>query len=100
KVGIVSSRVGSIADNSSGNNYGYRTSKCAVNMIAANLTHDLKPYGVALALLHPGFVATDMTGGRGSSPEEAAAGMIVRMDELTLSSSGGFWHANGERLPW
>ena len=100
KVGVVSSRVGSIADNSSGNNYGYRTSKCAVNMIGTNLAHDLKPRGVALALLHPGLVATEMTGGRGIAPAEAAAGLIARMDELTLSSSGGFWHANGERLPW
>jgi NAD(P)-dependent dehydrogenase (short-subunit alcohol dehydrogenase family) len=100
RVGIVSSRVGSIADNSSGNNYGYRTSKAAVNMIGSNLCHDLKPHGVAVALLHPGFVATDMTGGNGIPPAEAAAGLIARMDELTLQTSGGFWHANGERLPW
>lgn len=100
KVGVVSSRVGSIADNGSGNNYGYRTSKCAVNMIGTNLAYDLKPRGVALALLHPGLVATEMTGGRGIKAAEAAAGLIARMDELTLSSSGGFWHANGERLPW
>ncbi|MEQ8205881.1 MAG: SDR family oxidoreductase [Woeseia sp.] len=100
KVGIVSSRVGSIADNESGNNYGYRASKAAVNMIGTNLSHDLKPKGVAVALLHPGLVATDMTGGRGISATEAAAGLIARIDELTLASSGGFWHANGEGLPW
>ena len=58
KVGIVSSRVGSVADNESGNNYGYRASKAAVNMIGTNLSHDLKPRGVAVALLHPGLVAT------------------------------------------
>lgn len=100
KVGIVSSRVGSIDDNGSGNNYGYRVSKTAVNMVGTNLMHDLKPRGVAVALLHPGLVATDMTRGTGIAPAEAAAGLIKRLDELTLESSGGFWHANGERLPW
>ncbi|MGB5738495.1 MAG: SDR family oxidoreductase, partial [Woeseia sp.] len=65
KVGIVSSRVGSIDDNSSGNNYGYRVSKTAVNMVGKNLALDLKPRGIAVALLHPGLVATEMTGGTG-----------------------------------
>ncbi len=100
KLGIVSSRVGSIADNGSGNNYGYRVSKTAVNMVGMNLMHDLKPRGIAVALLHPGLVATGMTRGTGIDPAEAAAGLIRRLDELTLATSGGFWHANGERLPW
>lgn len=100
RVGIVSSRVGSIADNGSGHNYGYRASKAAANMIGTNLRHDLKPDGIAVALLHPGFVATDMTGGNGIKPADAAAGLIARMDELTPETTGGFWHANGERLPW
>lgn len=100
KVAIVSSRVGSLEDNSSGNNYGYRTSKAAVNMIGTNLRHDLAPKGIAVALLHPGLVATDMTGGMGISPAEAARGLIQRIDELDLESSGGFWHADGHRLPW
>ncbi|MEJ2604848.1 MAG: SDR family oxidoreductase [Gammaproteobacteria bacterium] len=100
KVGIVSSRVGSVGDNGSGNNYGYRVSKAAVNMVGKNLSHDLKPRGIAVALLHPGLVATDMTGGRGIPPEKAAAGLIQRMDELNLDTTGQFWHAEGEELPW
>lgn len=100
KVGIVSSRVGSIGDNGSGGNYGYRTSKAAVNMVGKNLAHDLEPLGIPVALLHPGMVATDMTGGRGVSPEKAAAGLIQRMDELNLENTGSFWHAEGEELPW
>ena len=64
KVAIVSSRVGSIEDNASGGNYGYRASKTAVNQIGTNLKHDLAGRGIAVALLHPGFVATDMTGGQ------------------------------------
>ncbi len=100
KVAIVTSRVGSIEDNASGNNYGYRASKTAVNQIGTNLAHDLKPRGIAVALLHPGLVATDMTGGNGIEPGEAARGLIQRIDELTLEESGGFWHAEGYRLPW
>ena len=100
KVGIVTSRVGSIDDNGSGNNYGYRCSKAAANMVGKNLHHDLAPAGVAVALLHPGLVATDMTGGRGISPVDSASGLIARMDELTMETSGHFWHAEGYELPW
>ena len=101
KVAIVTSRMGSIEDNTSGGRYGYRMSKCAVNMAGRSLAHDLKEAGIAVAVLHPGFVRTDMTGHQGLvDPPESAAGLIARIDELTLESSGGFWHANGERLPW
>ena len=100
KVAIVSSRVGSIDDNGSGNNYGYRASKTAVNMVGTNLKHDLLADGIAVAILHPGLVATEMTGGTGIDPQDAARGLIERIDELTLETSGGFWHAEGYRLPW
>jgi len=100
KVGIVTSRVGSIGDNGSGNNYGYRCSKSAANMVGMNLHHDLSPDGIAVALLHPGYIATGMTGGTGGSPIEAASGLIARMDDLNLQNSGGFWHAEGYSLPW
>ena len=100
KVGIVTSRVGSIEDNSSGNNYGYRASKAAANMVGMNLRHDLEAAGVAVALLHPGLVATEMTTGTGVPPKDAAAGLIARMDELNMDNTGGFWHAEGYALPW
>jgi NAD(P)-dependent dehydrogenase (short-subunit alcohol dehydrogenase family) len=100
KVAIVSSRVGSIEDNGSGGNYGYRASKAAVNMIGTNLKHELLPRGIAVALLHPGLVATDMTGGSGIAPADSARGLIERVDELTLENTGGFWHAEGYTLPW
>ncbi len=100
KVGIVTSRVGSIEDNSSGNNYGYRASKAAANMVGMNLRHDLGASGIAVALLHPGLVATDMTDGRGVPPQDAARGLIARMDDLNLENTGGFWHAEGYPLPW
>lgn len=100
KVAIVSSRVGSIGDNSSGNYYGYRASKTAVNQIGTNLMHEFKPRGIAVAILHPGLVATEMTGGQGISPEESAKGLIQRIDDLTMQTTGGFWHAEGYELPW
>ena len=101
RVAIVTSRVGSIEDNGSGSNYGYRCSKSAANMVGKNLHHDLSPRGIAVMLLHPGYVATDMTGGSGdATPVESAAGLIARLDELNLSTSGSFWHAEGYELPW
>jgi NAD(P)-dependent dehydrogenase (short-subunit alcohol dehydrogenase family) len=100
KVGIVTSRVGSIEDNGSGDYYGYRASKAAANMIGMNLHLDLSPDGISVALLHPGYVATDMTGGTGVSPVDSARGLVERLDELNLDNSGGFWHAEGYALPW
>jgi NAD(P)-dependent dehydrogenase (short-subunit alcohol dehydrogenase family) len=101
KVAIITSRMGSIDDNTSGGRYGYRMSKAAVNMAGRSLAHDLKPDGVAVAILHPGYVRTDMTGHTGLvDPPESAAGLIARIDDLTVGTSGSFWHANGELLPW
>ena len=100
KVGIVTSRMGSIDDNTSGGYYGYRASKAAVNMIGKTLASDLAGDGIAVALLHPGMVATDMTGHRGVSTKHSVKGLINRMDSLNRKNSGGFWHAEGGRLPW
>ncbi len=101
KVGLLTSRMGSIADNTSGGAYGYRMSKAALNMGGKSLAIDLKAAGIAVVLLHPGFVRTEMTGGSGNvDADEAARGILARMDELTLARSGAFMHANGEELPW
>lgn len=101
KIAIITSRMGSIDDNTSGGRYGYRMSKAAVNMAGRSLAHDLKNAGVAVVILHPGFVRTDMTGHQGLvDPAESAVGLIARIDELSLETSGSFLHANGEPLPW
>lgn len=100
KVAIVTSRVGSIEDNGSGGNWGYRASKTAVNMIGRNLMHELSPRGIAVALLHPGLVATDMTNKTGIPAAESAGGLIARIDELNMENTGTFWHAEGYVLPW
>lgn len=101
KVGIITSRMGSMADNGSGGRYGYRASKAAVNAIGKSLAVDLAPRGIAVFLLHPGYVATEMVGGSGDvSPEQAAAQLVERLDTLTLEQTGTFCHANGIALPW
>lgn len=101
KIGIVTSRMGSIADNDSGSSYGYRMSKAAANMAAKSLAVDLKDQGIAVAALHPGYVKTDMTGHQGYvEADQAAAGLIARMEALNLDNTGQFWHAEGQVLPW
>ncbi len=101
KIAIVSSRMGSIGDNTSGSSYGYRMSKAAVNAAGRSLARDLALRGIAVVILHPGFVRTRMTGQNGMvDAPEAARGLLARIDELTLETSGRFFHANGEELPW
>ncbi|MDR5897391.1 SDR family oxidoreductase [Halomonas vilamensis] len=101
KIANVTSRMGSIADNDSGGRYGYRASKAALNAFGKSLAMDLKPKGIAVAQLHPGFVQTRMVNFGGKiSPQEAAAGIAARIEALTLENTGGFWHSNGEPLPW
>jgi NAD(P)-dependent dehydrogenase (short-subunit alcohol dehydrogenase family) len=102
KLALMSSRMGSIDDNSSGGSYGYRMSKVALNMAGKSLAIDLHSRGIAVTILHPGLVRTGMVNfnPQGISPEQAVRGLLARIDALTLETSGGFWHANGELLPW
>jgi len=101
KVVIITSRMGSIADNTSGGAYAYRMSKAAVNAAGVSLAHELKERGIAVGLLHPGYVKTGMTGNTGHvEAHEAAAMLIERIDELDMGLTGSFRHANGEDLPW
>jgi NAD(P)-dependent dehydrogenase (short-subunit alcohol dehydrogenase family) len=101
KLAIVTSRMGSVADNDSGGYYGYRASKAAVNAIGKSLAVDLRPRGIAVYLLHPGYVATDMVGGNGDiQPEVAAQRLVKVVDGLDMDESGSFHHSNGSELPW
>ena len=105
KIALITSRMGSIGDNGSGGAYGYRMSKAALNMAGVSMARDLASRGIAVVILHPGMVATDMTArfGNASSmqdPGETAGKLVARIDELTLESSGRFLHANGDALPW
>lgn len=101
KVALVTSRMGSITDNTSGGRYGYRMSKAALNIAGKSLAQDLKTKGVSVAILHPGYVQTGMVGFSGDiSAEEAANRLMARIDGLDLRNTGTFWHSNGEVLPW
>jgi NAD(P)-dependent dehydrogenase (short-subunit alcohol dehydrogenase family) len=100
KVVIITSRMGSMGDNGSGGYYGYRMSKAAVNAAGVSLARDLKPQGVAVALIHPGMVNTEMTG-HGIEPRESVEGILKRINELDMENAGRFLHATtGEQLPW
>ena len=101
KIALITSRMGSIADNDSGGRYGYRASKAALNAFGKSLAVDLKDRGIAVALLHPGYVKTRMVNFGGLiTPEESATGLAQRIAALNLENSGSFWHSNGEELPW
>ena len=102
KIALISSRMGSIEDNSSGGSYGYRMSKAALCMAGKSLSVDLKSKDIAVAILHPGLVSTRMTGftSNGIQPKESVNGLIQRIDQLTIENTGTFWHSNGETLPW
>jgi NAD(P)-dependent dehydrogenase (short-subunit alcohol dehydrogenase family) len=101
KIALLTSRMGSIGDNGSGGYYAYRMSKAALNAAGMSLARDLAPAGIAVAILHPGYVRTEMTAGSGNvDPADAAKQLVERIDQLNMESTGTFWHANGQVLPW
>lgn len=102
KIGLITSRMGSIADNTSGGRYGYRMSKAALNAAGKSLAFDLKPRNISVGIFHPGYVQTDMTGNTGDITSDIAAKRILNLitHNLNITSSGTFWHSNGTVLPW
>jgi len=100
-IATLSTQMASIADNTSGGVYVYRSSKAALNVALKSLSVDLKPKGVSVLILHPGWVKTDM-GGEGASvlPAESVHGMRRLIDSGDLSLSGTFLNYKGEELPW
>jgi NAD(P)-dependent dehydrogenase (short-subunit alcohol dehydrogenase family) len=101
KILFITSILGSIGENSDGGAYAYRMSKAALNMAGRNVAHDLGPAGVTAALVHPGWVKTDMGGPSAPVSAEVAASQIAALaDKLTLADSGRFFHADGTELPW
>jgi len=101
KIAMITSRMGSIADNGSGGRYGYRMSKAALNAAAMSIAKDLEPENIAVGIYHPGYVQTDMVNNGGDIPADVAADRIIKLiDSLTIDESGVFRHSNGEILPW
>ena len=100
RVLTISSNMGSLSYASS-DHLAYRISKAAVNKAMQGLASDLKPQGVALAVLHPGWVRTDMGGaGADISPQVSAKGMLDVAQGLTLANTGQFLNFDGKTRPW
>ena len=97
----MSSKMGSIEDNTSGGSYAYRASKAALNAITKSLALDLAPQGFTCVVMHPGWVRTDM-GGREAplAVEESVRGMLAVIDGLDPSDAGRFFDFAGEAVPW
>ncbi|KAH9826162.1 short-chain dehydrogenase like protein [Teratosphaeria destructans] len=104
KVGIVSSRVGSMGDNATGGSYAYRASKAAVNSVGKSLSVDLREKGVVVCLLHPGIVRTNLNPGaehaEAVEAEEAATKLWEVVKRVGVEETGKFWHRDGYELPW
>lgn len=101
KIAMITSRMGSISDNGSGGYYGYRMSKAALNAAGHSIAKDLHSRGIAVVMLHPGYVQTEMVGYGGDIDAATSATRLQqRISELSLDSSGDFLHSNGQRLPW
>merc|ERR1712168_49187 len=97
----ISSKVGSITDNSSGGKYAYRMSKAALNMLTKNLSIELKKDHILAVNIHPGWVQTEMGGTNALiSVEQSVTGMLSVVSTFTEEHNGGFYGWNGENIPW
>ena len=101
KIYFISSKVGSIEDNKSGGMYIYRSSKTALNQVVKSLSIDLKPLGISVISLHPGWVRTEMGGPNALiSVEESVNRMVDVISNTSIINSGQFINYDGTRLPW
>ncbi len=100
KLATISSQMGTLSSASS-DRVAYRASKAAANKVVQCLATDLRPMGIAVASLHPGWVQTDMGGSSADiTPTESAKGIKAVMDKLTLANTGRFWNYDGSELKW
>ena len=84
-----------------GGTYAYVSAKAGVNRVMRTLAIDLKPKGIIVSLVHPGWVKTDMGGaGADITPQESAAGIHKVIAGLTLETTGTFYKWNGDIHPW
>lgn len=101
KIATITSKMGSIDDNTSGESYSYRASKCAVNMVMKSLSIDLKPYGISVVTLHPGWVQTDMGGSNALiSATTSVAGLRSVIEHLSIADTGKFMAYDGKEIAW
>ena len=100
-IAVISSKMGSIADNSSGQSYIYRTSKTAVNQVVKSIANDVGGRGISAISLHPGWVKTDMGGSNAEiDPNESVLGLKRVLMAAGLKQSGNFFNFDGSRIPW
>jgi len=101
KLVYLSSKMGSIADNSGGGTYIYRSSKTALNAVVKSLAIDLAPRWHAVAALHPGWVLTDMGGPNALiDTKTSVSGLMQVIDGLSPDNSGKFYNYDGSEIPW
>ena len=101
KIATITSKMGSIDDNTSGESYSYRSSKCAVNMVMKSLSIDVKPYGISTITLHPGWVQTDMGGVNGLiNAQTSVTGLRKQIAALSLDNTGKFMAYDGKAINW
>lgn len=101
KIASVSSKMGSIAGIREGGQYIYRSSKAALNAAHMCMARQLEPDGVAAAVMHPGWVRTDMGGADADiDAVESVTGMRAVIERLSLAETGRFWNYDGSEIPW
>ncbi|RSD31922.1 SDR family oxidoreductase [Vibrio pectenicida] len=101
KIACISSKVGSMSENTSGGGYIYRSSKAALNSVVKSLSNDLASQGFTVLALHPGWVLTDMGGPNASiTTETSATGLIEVIDSASIDNSGEFINYDGTSIPW
>ncbi len=101
KIATLSSKMGSLDDNTSGSSYIYRSSKTAVNMVMKSLALDVKSHGISVVTLHPGWVQTDMGGPHGLiNTQTSVAGLRNVIADLSLVNSGKFIAYDGQEIAW
>lgn len=100
-IATMSSKMGSVADNTSGGHYIYRSSKAALNIVTKSMAVDLKDRGITVVALHPGWVRTDMGGPQAPlSVKESVTGLRSVLDALGLPDTGRFFGYDGVEVPW
>lgn len=100
-IATMSSKMGSMADNGSGGSYVYRSSKAALNAAMMSTAIDLKPRGIKVAIMHPGWVLTDMGGPNAEITTQSCVNQLrTTLENLTLDNSGTFFDIDGSTIPW
>ncbi|WFB49057.1 SDR family oxidoreductase [Vibrio coralliilyticus] len=101
KIACLSSKVGSMTENTSGGGYIYRSSKAALNSVVKSLSNDLSSQDFTVLALHPGWVQTEMGGPNALiDTQTSAAGLVEVIERADISRSGEFINYDGSALPW